>query len=69
MSFLIDFLFKVSSMPSVEPNEGLEVTILRSRPELKSKVEHKQLSHTGVPFVTDSVNYVQVQFRFHINTL
>ena len=30
--------FKVGSTPSTEPNMGLELTTLRSRPELRSRV-------------------------------
>lgn len=30
--------FQVGSMPSIEPNVGLEVMTLRSRPKLRSRV-------------------------------
>ena len=32
------FFFKVGSMPSMEPSVGLELTTLRSRPELISAI-------------------------------
>ena len=32
------FFFKVGFMPSMEPNVGLELMTLRSRPELRSRV-------------------------------
>ena len=38
MSELFYLLFKVGFMPNAEPNVGLEVTALRSRPELRSTV-------------------------------
>jgi len=34
------YIFKVGSMPSMEPNVGLELTTLRSRLELRSRVGH-----------------------------
>ena len=36
--FFFFFFPKVGSTPSVEPNTGLELTTLRSRPELRSRV-------------------------------
>ena len=33
----------------MEPNTGLELTTLRSRPELRSKVGHYWLTHSGTP--------------------
>jgi len=35
---IIWFFLKVDSMPSVDPNTGLELMTLRSRPELRSRV-------------------------------
>uniref|UniRef100_A0A8C8Y7N0 Major facilitator superfamily (MFS) profile domain-containing protein n=1 Tax=Panthera leo TaxID=9689 RepID=A0A8C8Y7N0_PANLE len=41
VSFFFLFLFlSVGSMPSVQPKEGFELTTLRTRPELRSRVRH-----------------------------
>ena len=40
---------QVDSMLSIEPDTGLDLMILRSGPELKSRVGHlTQLSHPGI---------------------
>ena len=45
----ITSFFQVGFMPSVELNAGLELTTLRSRPELRSSQTFNRLSHPDTP--------------------
>ena len=55
--FIYFVCFQVGSVSSVEPNEGLELIILISRPEIESQM----LSHPGAPLY-NALNHNIFQF-------
>ena len=57
--------FQVDSMPSAEPNTGLDLMTLRSQPDLRPSQTFNKLCHPGPPFPSlrelnfkDSLDYI-----------
>ena len=56
-------------MPSVEPDAGINLTTLRSWPELKSGVKWLHLSHSSDPnFTTTLKSNLALHLKMHIST-